>query len=57
MNSNNYIQKKIILIGDAKSGKTSLVNKLIKNQYTDKYIPTLGVEVHPYKYKNYQLNL
>ena len=38
---------KIVLIGDACTGKTTYINRLLTGEYTTKYIPTLGVEVHP----------
>jgi GTPase SAR1 family protein len=40
---------KIVLVGDARSGKTSFVSKLMDNVDTTKYIATFGVEVHPIK--------
>ena len=39
--------KKIVLIGDAKVGKTTLIHLLLTGEYKEKYSPTLGVEVHP----------
>ncbi len=39
--------QKIVLIGDAKVGKTTFINLLQKNDYKDSYTPTLGVEVNP----------
>ena len=35
---------KIILIGDSKVGKTSILHRLIDNKYDDKYIPSLNLE-------------
>jgi small GTP-binding protein len=35
---------KIILIGDASTGKTSLINRYVTNMYHDKYICTIGVD-------------
>jgi small GTP-binding protein len=39
-------QYKLILVGDAKAGKTTLVDRC-KNKPVREYKPTLGVEVHP----------
>ena len=41
-------QYKIIFVGDGKVGKTSYVHRLYNNADT-RYVPTIGVEVHPYK--------
>lgn len=35
----------ILLIGDARVGKTTLVHKLQTNEYNDNYIPTNGLDV------------
>lgn len=43
-NSHKY---KICMIGDARVGKTTLVKKVITNEFEEKYRSTLGVEVHP----------
>lgn len=40
---------KILLIGDEQSGKTSLLRRIITNSFDVNYVPTLGVEVHPYR--------
>lgn len=45
-------QNKIVIIGNAKVGKTTLTKKLINEQYNESYIPTLGVEVYPHCYCN-----
>ena len=39
--------KKVVLVGDAKVGKTSLVCYALTGELENRYIPTLGVEVHP----------
>ena len=39
--------KKIVLIGDAKVGKTTFVELLKNGSFKNDYIPTLGVEVNP----------
>lgn len=38
---------KVVLIGPARSGKTSLVNLLQTGRFTRGYEPTIGVAVHP----------
>jgi small GTP-binding protein len=42
-NSYQFIFK-IILIGDANSGKTSLINRYVTKSFSDKYICTIGVD-------------
>ena len=41
---------KIVLIGDGGVGKTTLVRKLLMDEFEKKYVATLGVEVHPYRF-------
>lgn len=36
----NLYNFKIIFIGSAKTGKTSLINKYVNNIFIDKYFPT-----------------
>ena len=43
---------KIILIGDSKVGKTSILHRLLDNKYDDKYIPSLNLE-----YTNYTIKI
>eukprot|EP01111_Echinosteliopsis_oligospora_P009893 TRINITY_DN298_c0_g1_i1.p1 TRINITY_DN298_c0_g1~~TRINITY_DN298_c0_g1_i1.p1 ORF type:complete len:218 (+),score=44.10 TRINITY_DN298_c0_g1_i1:88-741(+) len=38
---------KLILIGDGSTGKTTFVKRHITGEFEKKYVPTLGVEVHP----------
>jgi GTP-binding nuclear protein Ran len=38
---------KVVLIGDGGTGKTTLVKRHLDGQFERKYVPTLGVEVHP----------
>ena len=49
--------KKIVLIGDAQVGKTTLIRLLMSREYKDKYSPTLGVEVHPIRRGNKCYNM
>lgn len=47
MNSNNSItQFKIVVVGDAKVGKSTYVKRLCTSQFEKNYVATLGVEVH-----------
>jgi GTPase SAR1 family protein len=36
------LQKSIVLLGDNESGKTSLLKKLIKRKFDEKYKETIG---------------
>lgn len=36
---------KVIVIGDPAVGKTSLLTKFVKNQFQEKYLPTVGVNI------------
>jgi small GTP-binding protein len=36
---------KVIVIGDPAVGKTSLLTKFAKNQFEEKYLPTVGVNI------------
>ena len=38
----NKINSKVILLGDAKVGKTSIINRYIDNQFSDEYIQTIS---------------
>jgi len=38
---------KCVFVGDSGTGKTTLVNLCLSNEFTVNHIPTLGVEVHP----------
>lgn len=42
---------KIIIVGDGEVGKTSLIRRHVTGQFEEKYIPTLGVEVHPMRFE------
>jgi len=39
------ISKKITLIGDFSTGKTSLIRRFVDNAFSDKYLTTIGVKV------------
>ena len=39
------ISKKIVLIGDFSTGKTSLIRRYVDNQFSDIYLSTLGVKI------------
>jgi len=36
---------KVIVIGDPAVGKTSLLSKFATNQFEEKYLPTVGVQI------------
>lgn len=38
---------KLVLVGDGGVGKTNFARKVLTNDFERKYIPTIGVEVHP----------
>jgi len=39
------ISKKIILVGDFSTGKTSLIRRFVDNQFSDAYMSTIGVKI------------
>ncbi len=39
------ISKKIILVGDFSTGKTSLIRRFVDNQFSDSYLSTIGVKI------------
>ncbi|MCK5899062.1 MAG: GTP-binding protein [Methylococcales bacterium] len=39
------LQKKICVLGDFGVGKTSLVGRFVKNEFSDKYLTTVGVKM------------
>jgi len=41
---------KLILVGDGGVGKTTLVKRHLTGEFEKRYVPTLGVEVHPLKF-------
>lgn len=40
--------KRILLLGDGGVGKTTLVHYMKTKLFTTKYIPTMGMEIHPF---------
>lgn len=42
---------KLVLVGDGGVGKTTLVKRHLTGEFEKKYIPTLGVEVHPLRFQ------
>jgi len=47
------ITKKVVLIGDFATGKTSLIRRYVDNQFSDDYLTTIGVKISK---KNLQLS-
>jgi small GTP-binding protein len=43
--NNSIIQKKICLLGDFSTGKTSLVRRFVYNLFDERYMSTLGVNI------------
>lgn len=39
------ITKKVVLIGDYSTGKTSLIRRFVDNQFSDVYLSTIGVKI------------
>lgn len=39
------ITKKVVLIGDFATGKTSLIRRYVDNQFSDDYLTTIGVQI------------
>ncbi len=39
------IAKKIVLVGDFSTGKTSLIRRFVDNQFSDRYLSTIGVKI------------
>jgi len=51
------IRKKIVLVGDKKTGKTAFVKKIKTGEFEPVYVATLGVEVQPVQMDDYLLNI
>ncbi len=48
---NNIPTFKLILVGDGGTGKTTFVKRHVTGEFEKKYVPTLGVEVHPIQFQ------
>ena len=47
-NSSQAVQRfKLIIAGDGNVGKTKFIHRHLSGDYAEKYVPTLGVDVHP----------
>jgi small GTP-binding protein len=53
MSSEHDYNSKILIIGDAGCGKSSLINRYIDGEYNDNYYNTIGVD---FKIKHYEKN-
>jgi len=50
-NTKNDLFAKVEVVGDLKVGKTSIVKRLIQNEFTENYKETVGYEFNPYLIK------
>ena len=41
----SFVKRKIVLLGDASVGKTSLIRRFVLDQFSDEYLMTIGVKV------------
>ena len=48
INTKNDLFTKIEVVGDLEVGKTSILKRLIRNEFSEEYNPTLGYEFNPY---------
>ena len=39
------ITKKVVLVGDFATGKTSLIRRYVENEFSDEYLTTIGVKI------------
>jgi small GTP-binding protein len=39
------VSKKLTLVGDFSTGKTSLIRRFVDNEFSDKYLTTIGVKI------------
>ena len=49
--SSETMEFKLLLVGDGGVGKTTLVKRHLTGEFDNKYIPTIGVEVHPLNFR------
>ena len=60
-NENKMIEIKLILLGDAGVGKTSIMQRITKNKYEDTKETTIGIQyekkIIKYKDKSYNIQL
>lgn len=42
---------KVILVGEGGVGKSTYINRLLTGEFEKKYVPTMGVEVHPLTFR------
>jgi GTP-binding nuclear protein Ran len=42
---------KLCLVGDGGVGKTTYLNRLLSDNFTSSYTPTMGLEIHPFTYQ------
>lgn len=47
----NYQRYKVVVVGDARVGKTQFIRRLLNCEFSDKYVRTLGVNVSPIVFK------
>ena len=47
-NTKNDLFAKVEVVGDLEVGKTSILKRLIHNEFSEEYNPTLGYEFNPY---------
>ena len=50
-NSKNDLFAKVEVVGDLKVGKTSIIKRLIQNEFIENYTETVGYEFNPYLIK------
>ncbi|KAL7241984.1 hypothetical protein ACSBR1_014542 [Camellia fascicularis] len=43
----DYPSFKLVIVGDVRTGKTTIVKRHLTGEFEKKYEPTIGVEVHP----------
>eukprot|EP00300_Choanocystis_sp_HF-7_P030026 c38771_g1_i1.p1 GENE.c38771_g1_i1~~c38771_g1_i1.p1 ORF type:complete len:288 (+),score=44.10 c38771_g1_i1:97-864(+) len=48
MSSFAFTEPKLILVGDSNVGKSSIATRLVDSHFSDKYIPTIGVDFRKY---------